>query len=506
MGYISNKSLFVLILGSLCWFPISAQHRFRIDQAVSFQTIDGFGASDAWSNDFLLKMNDSLKNLAADLLFSRSAAAEGSFQGIGLSVWRHNLGTGSSEQGDNSGIGDSYRRTECCLDSSNNFDGTKQSAVRWMIKAAKKRGLEKLVLFSNSPPVFMTKNNRSYTSICGESNLKYSDDAMFADFLAESVRHFEKDDIHPDYVSPVNEPEWGWCQRDGQEGCPYRNGQVADIARKLDKALSDKGLGTELMCPESGLLIFANSGMRFKPGRENHIKDFFDAESDNYIGDKEHTARIICAHGYFTEWPLWLMRHVRKKLAAKCRKNDLRYWMSEYCILRKTREIEGGGRDPGMKTALYVSRVIHHDLVYGNASAWCWWLGISSADFKDGLVYTNRKGSELISTKTLWALGNYSHFIHPGAKRIEVHGRYDKEFFVSAYKNEGSDEVVMVIINMKTGKQSLEISGLQINSISTWVTSDSLSLQKTSPEIIGNRIFVSPASVTTIIINEQSPT
>ena len=74
--------------------------------------------------------------------------------------------------------------------------------------------------------------------------------------------------------------------------------------------------------------------------------------------------------------------------ALKAANPDLGYWMSEYCILQRNEEIRSGGkRDLGMNTALYVARIIHHDLTLAQARSWQWWTAVSQCDFKDGLVY-----------------------------------------------------------------------------------------------------------------------
>jgi len=492
-------ALFLIFSNPLLVF---SQNKFTFNSSKTFQTIHGFGASDAWSNDFLILMDDSSRNLAADWLFSKKQNSDGSFAGIGLSIWRYNLGAGSSEQGDSSYISDPYRRTGSFLNADGTYNWNKQAGAQYMIQAARERGLEKLVMFSNSPPVSLTLNGKAFSGTCGESNLAPEKNRLFADYIVESVKYFEDRGIHFSYVSPVNEPEWGWCRRDDQEGCPYKNQQIADIARLINNGLILNNLTTKIQVPESGLLVFANSGLRFKPGRQNEIKNFFRQGRKSYIADEKQVARQICAHGYFTEWPLWIMRSVRKKTARKTDKYDIEYWMSEYCILHKTKEIDGGGRDLGMKTALYVSRVIHHDLVYGNASAWCWWLGISTADFKDGLVYINRNGTGLASSKTLWALGNFSQFIHPGAVRIEVDGKHDKELFVSAYRNMGSEDIVIVVINMKSGKQVIRPENLPNWKIAAWETSKDLNLAKLPGPSSGELLTVSPESVTTFVLSK----
>lgn len=492
-------SLFLILSVPLTLFP---QNRFTVNPAKTFQTINGFGAADAWSNDFLILMDDSSRSIAADWLFSKEMKADGSFRGIGLSIWRYNLGAGSSEQGDSSQISDPYRRTECFLNADGSYNWNKQLGSQWMMRAARERGLDNLVMFCNSPPVSMTLNGKAFSGTCGESNLAPDKNYQFADYIAKSAGYFEDQKIHIDFVSPVNEPEWGWCRSDGQEGCPYRNLQIAGLARALNSALLSDSLTTKIQVPESGLLIFANSGLRTKHGRQNQIEEFFKKGRKAYIADQAQVARQVCSHSYFTEWPVWIMRSVRRKTARKTEKYNIDYWMSEYCILHKTKEIDGGGRDLGMKTALYVSRVIHHDIVYGNASAWCWWLGISTADFKDGLVYVNRDGTGLTDSKTMWAMGNFSQFVHPGAVRIEIDGKRDKKLFVSAYRNTGSDDMVIIVINMKSASQVIKLKNLPEGTINAWETSSDLSLAKISVIKTNGCLNVSPESVTTFVLSK----
>ena len=480
-----------------------AQSVFSIDQSKSFQTISGFGASDAWCNDLINLWNDSTRNVAADWLFSKEVRPDGSYTGIGLSIWRYNLGAGSSEQCNSSYISDPYRRTESFLNGDGTYNFHKQSGAQWLLKAAKVRGLENLVMFCNSPPVSLTRNGKAFSGICGESNLAPDKVDAFADYITHSSQYFEKEKIHFDYISPVNEPEWGWCHDDGQEGNPYSNRQIAELTRKISLELIRNHINTKIQVPESGLLIFANPGYKFKPGRQNEINNFFKRGKKAFIGDQDHVARAICAHGYFTEWPLWINRKVRKRIARVCARRDLEYWMSEYCILKTTKEITGSGRDLGMHSALYVSRVIHRDLVYGNASAWCWWLGISTADFKDGLVYANRDGTGLTDSKTLWALGNYSQFIKPGAIRLAVKGKLNKTIFVSAFRNKGSDALVIVVINMKPDKRTITLKNLPEGILSGWETSRNKSLENIGLHASSEPLVVSPESVTTFLLTRK---
>ncbi len=493
--------LILLLIITLWNSGAYSQVEFTIDTSLLFQTIHGFGASDAWSNDVLNMMKTGDRRKAADWLFSREKLTDGSFRGIGLSIWRYNLGAGSSEQGDSSYIGDPFRRTESFLMPDGNYDFGKQSSTQWLVREATRMGTETLIMFSNSPPVNFTKNNKAFTGVCGKSNIEPASYKAFASYISRSLRYFNDMGIHFDYVSPVNEPEWDWCRKDGQEGCPYTNDEIASLVRELNTELTAKNLNTRIQIPESGLLIYANNGHRFKPGRQHQAKDYFRPTGVNYIGNESLVAHQIAAHSYFTEWPPFIMKSVRKKTARTTDRYNLEYWMTEYCILRETKEISGGGRDTGMHTALYVSRVIHHDLVYGNASAWCWWLGLSAYDFKDGLVYVNRDGSGLTDSKTMWALGNFSQFIRPGSVRVNVKGKYDRELLVSAYKDKESEKLIIVIINMKNVDQKIEFKNLPKGSCNLWETSEDSNLKSRKPESDDNSLLVRAQSISTLVFD-----
>jgi hypothetical protein len=74
------------------------------------QTIHNFAASDAWACQFVGNWPDAKKNTMADWLFSLDTLKDGSPRGIGLSMWRYNIGAGSAGQGESSGIRDEWRR------------------------------------------------------------------------------------------------------------------------------------------------------------------------------------------------------------------------------------------------------------------------------------------------------------------------------------------------------------------------------------------------------------
>ena len=96
--------------------------KFVIESDVKYQTIDNFSASDGWSMQFIGLWPKEKQTKMADWLFSTENDAQGKPKGIGLSLWRFNIGTGSAEQGDSSQIGSVWTRSECFLKSDGTYD------------------------------------------------------------------------------------------------------------------------------------------------------------------------------------------------------------------------------------------------------------------------------------------------------------------------------------------------------------------------------------------------
>ena len=181
----------------------------------------------------------------------------------------------------------------------------------------------------------------------------------------------------------------------------------------------------------------------------------------------------MVGHSYWTTTPLSELRNIRCQLRDTLDRHDVDFWQTETCIMGNDEEIGGGnGYDRTMKTALYVARIIHHDIVYAGAKSWQWWRAIGG-DYKDGLIREYTTGDNFLDgrvedSKLMWALGNYSRFIRPGAVRLSV-SAFDKRgalipdgdtdqqgLMCSAYKNlDGT--YVMVVINYANEEKEFSI-------------------------------------------------
>lgn len=491
---------------------------YVVDPDSAAQQIEHFGASDAWSMQFIGLWNEKEKQKTADWLFSMDTDANGKPKGIGLSVWRFNLGAGSVEQGDSSYI-NRGTRTECFLDADGSYDWTKQAGQRRFLHLAKERGVGKFLAFLNSAPVYFTKNGlATNTGRGGTINLKDDCYDDFAKYMANSIEGLEKyDGIHIDYLSPVNEPDghWNWLGPK-QEGSPATNREIAKLVKELDKQLSKKHLKTEIIVDESSDLRCLLGTHETDWTRGYSLNTFFNSDSaKTYLGNLKHVPMRIAGHSYWTNTPINYMRDIRVKLREECRKLGVDYWQTEICIMGNDEEIGGGGGyDYSMKTALYVARVIHHDLVYGYAKSWSWWRAVGG-DYKDGLLrsYDNADSSDgtVLDSKLLWALGNYSRFVRPGAVRYGIttfdaqgnniaEGYNDVEgVMASAYLNADGHWVV-VAINYATDSRpfTFSVKGKQLE-WQAYRTSD-ISSESLAPvgSTMGQSVLP-PKSITTFI-------
>ena len=243
--------LYALTLACITSSYAQSTFNIAINPNTKYQTIADFGASDCWTAEYVGRyFNDIQKKQAAEWLFSKDIESDGKPKGIGLSAWRINLGAGSAEQGVASNIADESRRVECYLNSDGTYNWNKAQGQQFFMQQAKQYDVEHFVLFSNSAPVYMTKNGLANNKN-NASNANLKDDAYnkFAEFLATCAEHFTTKGYPITYISPVNEPAFNWT--DGQEGSPWQNKEISKLVRELDKSLSNHSLSTLIMTPEA---------------------------------------------------------------------------------------------------------------------------------------------------------------------------------------------------------------------------------------------------------------
>lgn len=488
-----------------------------INADMTYQTIDGFSASDCWTVNYVGKdWADDQKEAMARLLFSKEIK-NGSPEGIGLSMWRFNLGAGTAEQGDASDLEDKSRRAECFLQADGSYDWTRQQGQQYFLEKARDYGCESFVMFSNSPPVYYTYNGKGYSARGSRSNLKDEHYSDFADYMATVAGYMKKNkNINISYISPVNEPQYNW-DAPSQEGSGWQNSEIKRLVTELDKSLTANNLDTKILITEAGDWEYLYK-VKSDAARSDQIKAFFSSTSENYVGNLTHVSPVIGGHSYWTDGTWNNLFQVRSELASAASSNGLKVYQTEWSMLGdhfNDKDYPGHETSTYHDIALQMGKVMHHDLVTAHVSSWSFWTSMDVPRWNHknrfllieltpaGGSYGDISGSGThAATKSLWVLGNYSLFIRPGYQRVDLNiTNPSNSFFGSAWLSPSKDRLVVVYTNMtsKAIEADMNLKGLNKKHtvLKSYVTSQTKNLQEGTP--VSDQCIIEPQSVTTFV-------
>jgi hypothetical protein len=478
-----------------------------------FQVMESFAASDCWDPNYVGKhWAESEKEGLARLLFSKGIK-DGKPEGIGLSGWRVNLGGGTAQQGAASDIGDHSRRAEAFIDiKTGKIDWSQQAGQQYFLQKAKEYGVEQYVLFSNTPPVLWTKNGKGYSHSGVYSNLKEDAYDDFAEYMAETLAHFQKEKgIQFDFISPVNEPQHNWADP-SQEGSAWQNAEVAKLTRELNASLLKRDLKTKILLAEAAdwKSVYETDG---DAGRKNVVANLFSPASPNYVGNLSNVSPIIAGHSYWTDGSWSQLTQVRSQVKASAEAAGLKVYQTEWSMLGDGYDLSefiGYDKASYMDIALYMSKVIHTDLVYAQAVSWSYWTSMATERWghknRFFLIRLKPNGADMTqggtheASKTLWVLGNYSRFVRPGYQRVEIKVPGEsKEKFGTAYVAPDGKTVVAVYSNLSSTSLNVKANLSGVKSIKTYVTNATQDLVENSIADISANILVHPGSVMTVV-------
>lgn len=476
---------------------------FVLNPGIRYQTMDNFGANDAWSLPNIGAWSETNKSRIADLLFSTNS-------GIGLSCWRFYVGAGLNTNT----IRNPWRTAETFAVAPGKYDWSREAGERWFLRAAKARGVRQFLATIYSPPGWLTRNGLSNlgSDTSSTTNLKPGAEDEFARYITDILLHFrdnpdERERIEFNYVLPVNEPQWDW-QR-GQEGNRASNDDLKRIYVALARRLKLAGLKTKILGPESGnitnmLSLDAAAGEKWGADYGDYLKLICtDPKVSAGFGG------VVSYHSYWSDRIPGQLVPDREQLAQAMKQYPgWKIWQTEYCVMER-------GRDLTMDTALRVARVIDCDLTLVNVSAWQWWLAVANEDYKSGLVYTDYKKpgdpENILESKTLWVLGNYSRFIRPGMERVQLRGEQPMDVqgvMGSAFLDPKDGQEVIVFINLchQTRQVHVTFAGVgnasaRLKKFTPYITSPADNLRKTVSTDFKNEVLLPADSVVTFVSN-----
>lgn len=463
----------------------------RIDAEDTHQTIESFGASGAWWSQDVggwdeVRASDGLevREYIAQLLFDDEV-------GIGLNSYRYNIGAGSGDVGSKSasGIADKWRRAQSFINpKTGEYDWDRDANAVWFMRKAAELGVDEIIMFCNSPHESLTINNKAFTDSSreGQSNIAQENYEAFAKYTLDVVEHFVEEGLPIKFVSPINEPQWGWTG--GQEGCHYSTSETIKVLTTFIKALEDRealvNAGVEISGPE---------GVNWN--KDNGVIDMCLSMMQNKILAKHLTA--IDNHSY------WSDAAVKKNFAASFIKKypDINIRMSEWCEMVT-------GKDTTIDSAINLAIEVQEDMTILDAVSWQYWIAVSCYDYRDGLLYVDLNSHKVTIPKRFYALGNYSRFIDPGYVRIDASLK-QSDFYTSAYKgvNEnGEEEIVMVFVNNKDSAVNIKFDGIDAsayNRMGVYETSKAYSLSERFYGVFNEEscVEIPKRSIVTVVVS-----
>lgn len=491
---------------------------YVIDKDIKYQEIDNFSASDAWRMDFVGKNWPSeKKEHIADLLFKHEFDKDGNPIGMALTNWRVNIGAGSYENRGNNEVTSTWNRTECFLLPDGRYDFTKQAGQQWFMNAARERGVNDFLFFTNSAPYFMTRTGSTLSgdNVCVNLQKDKFDD--FARFLVSCVQHFTEGGYNIKYVSPLNEPNVEWHTNSWQEGTFATKADIYRMVAELDKAISESGANTKIVIPEMGemkMLFEVDADERIP---DDIIRSMFYDDGAYSVMQFKNLYNCLAAHDYWTAYPPSLLVGIRAQVRDSIAGNgrDTKFWASEYCILEKNEEITMPPSPvKSINLGLYVARLIHTNLAVANASAWQWWTAVSlnedvpiqllplEASSGESVKYDGR----VVTTKMFWATANYSFFVRPGMRRVDVRS-LDKEvspleaatsLMLSSYTDDA--QVVTVIVNYADVDKNISLECDNARKGKMYVTSIDKDLQYIGKHRLKS-LTIPARSIVTVVID-----
>ena len=473
--------LAVLLLCTAC-LPALAEITLRIDETVTYQTIESFGTSAAWWSQYAGLWDSKYQNTMktnrqriATLLFDP-------VYGIGLTSYRYNLGAGSADSG-NGDYSDPNRRAQSFEVAPGVYDWTKDEGAQWFLQEAVRLGVTEVVLFCNSPLERLTKNGWAHLTPGTRSNIDPENYDEWAVYCCDVAEHFIEMGIPVKFISPINEPQWDWTS--GQEGCHYEPKEITGVYLAFLEELESRpalvAAGVELSGPESGEW-------------GGQTPDYVNA----ILGNETLAAHFnaIDCHSYWTN----TSTKVSFSNFMKVKYPDVKLRMSEWCEMVN-------GNDFGMDSAIVLAKCVQEDLTILNVVSWSTWVGVAPGNYHDGLMYASEAGDGSISivpVKRLWAYGNYTRFVRPGFTRVDVTGGSILRPVAFKGENGGKEQLVIVLINDSYTNQVVSLDGdfsgytaMQIHE-----TSNARDLARTYNGAVKTQFTVPMQSVVTIVLSK----
>lgn len=427
-NYINMKVAVAFLVVILPLIVISAMVRPRNEIIVHWnavrQTIDGFGAS-------ATGYTGTLNSAQADFLFTPQA-------GLGFSLLRLDAIPDNSE-GACGCVANNIPATCVRNSKSELVSGDLQVAQLAIARGAK------VLAAPWSPPA----NMKSSGQFCSGGSMIGNDQnyAAYAEDLASFTELLRNHGVALDTLSVQNEPD---ITNPEYNTATWQGQQIHDFVPYLSKALQNAGSASVKIA------VTEESAWTFELMKETMAEPAVAS-----------TVGTVFGHAY-----------ALKKTPILPVVGERRVWQTE---------VSGTGKyDGSISDALQWAQSIHEFLTAG-VNAWMYWqlyCGPQYFNHDNNMCLTDAKDHW---AKRAFAMGQYSKFVRPGWKRVDVTN--NGGLLVTAFKGP-ANKFAVVVINKSwwpVWKQSFSSDGgLRWFSVTPWLTSRSSSLAPQRPLAISN--------------------
>ncbi len=496
---IYRSTLIIYIMFTIAgWFGITADStRIKINKTAVEQEVTGWGTSACWWAQAAGESENAEE--LAKLFFSE--------EGLGLNIFRYNIGAGEKENPNSRLDRNSWRSTESFLvyneeTESYEYDWNQDAGARKILDLALSYGcVDTVVLFANSPHYSMTKSGQATGGFTpAKSNLREDCYDAYVDYFLDITEHFIESGVPVKYISPINEPQWDWGGSwVGQEGCHYEVNEVIDLAKRFALEIKERDLDVKLSMAESGQV-------------GDHAMDCADL-----LYADEDIKSVMGTYSYHSYWTsdYHLKKAFGDYLDAKYPFAEVE--MSEWCELPCQTKIDS------IEAGLNFARQIGEDMSLTGCNAWNSWVAVNDGlENADAMVGANHDCSEYIISKRYYAMAHYSKFIPAGSHMVDfdlsvadvtaekawwtqlIDGKEKPVYLttnkmvVSTYKTPEGDFVAVIVNDGGAKELKFNMFGYDMK---VYTTDSEKNLELTTESKGNKKINISEKSITTVVFS-----
>ena len=414
----------VLLVGGLVMIPASralAAGTSTINGGTTYQTIAGFGASEAFGEAAtVMDSSSAVQDQVLNLLYGQSG-------GAGLTILRNEISADSGDTIEPTAPASPTATPSYLPLASVNSD----QGQLWFAQQIKARfGVTNVFADAWSAPAFMKTNDSAINggTLCGVTGATCSSGdwrQAYANYLEQYAADYAAAGDPLSYVGPENEANLS-TSYDSMLMTPAQTAQFLDT---LGPTMASSGLSTRVEC-------CATEGW-------NYAQQYAAAIEADSVASAD--TPVFTSHGY-TEAPTSPLSGWTNPA-----------WETEWSTFESWDPAWDDGTDA---SGLTWAQNIFNGLDEANLSAFLYWWGSTTPSENgdnEGLVEIN--GSTVTPAGRLWALGNFSDFVRPGAVRIGA-STTDGNITLDAFKNtNGTIAIVALNTSSSTDTQTFSLSG-----------------------------------------------